>query len=79
MAYEYWIEPMTIDEKVIGKTSARNISDRAKTLEVRFNALAQQGWELVSIGQVDITGKVFKSSEVRDISVAVFKRVSSQV
>ena len=79
MAYEYWIEPMTIDEKMIGKTSARNISDRAKTLEVRFNALAQQGWELVSIGQVDITGKVFKSSEVRDISVAVFKRVNSQV
>lgn len=77
MQYEYWIEPMTIDEKVIGKTSARNVSARAKTLEARFNSLAQDGWELVSIGQVDITGKLFKSSEVRDVSVAVFKRPAS--
>lgn len=74
MPYEYWIEPMTLDEKLMGKTSARNVSERAKVLEKTFNQLAQQGWELVSIGQIDITGKIRKSAEVRDVSVAVFKR-----
>jgi hypothetical protein len=74
MAYQYWIEPMTLDEKLMGKTTARNVSERAKVLENRFNQLAGQGWELVSIGQIDITGAVFKSNEVRDISVAVFRR-----
>lgn len=74
MTSEYWIEPMTVEEKLLGKTSARNISERAKALERRFNQLASEGWELVSIGQVDITGKVRKSAEYRDVSVAVFRR-----
>ena len=74
MADKYWIEPMTVDEKLLGKTSARNVSDRAKSLEKRFNKLAKEGWELVEIGQIDVTGKIFKSAERREISVAVFRQ-----
>ncbi|MCB1247669.1 MAG: hypothetical protein KDB69_10410 [Acidimicrobiia bacterium] len=74
MTYEYWIEPMVVTEKMVGKTSARNISERAKSLENRFNTLAREGWELVDIGQIDITGAVMKSREHRDVSVAVFRR-----
>lgn len=72
--YEYCIEPMTVDEKLMGRTSARNIGDRAKVLERSFNDLAKKGWELVSIGQIDITGRIRKSPELRDVSVAVFRR-----
>ena len=43
-------------------------------ITAQLNQPAAQGWELVQIAKVDVVGKVFKSSERRDVAVAVYRR-----
>ena len=72
--YEYKTVPLSIDEKFIGKTSARSESRVADALEDRLNGLSREGWELLVVADVVVAGKVMKSKERRTIPVAFFRR-----
>lgn len=62
-----------LGEKFLGKTkvsSGDEIADLAETM----NSLGAQGWELVSVTGVNVVGKLRKSAERGDVTVAFFKR-----
>jgi hypothetical protein len=44
------------------------------SIAAQLNKAAAQGWELLQLAKVDVVGKVFKSSERRDVAVAVYRR-----
>ncbi len=71
MRYEYKTEGVYLEEKFLGRTSAA--SDMSP-ITAQLNQAAAQGWELIQITKVDVVGKVFKSSERRDVAVAVYRR-----
>ena len=71
MRYEYKTEGVYLEEKFLGRTSA--VSDMS-SITTQLNHAAAQGWKLVQIAKVDVVGKVFKSSERRDVAVAVYRR-----
>lgn len=71
VAYVYHTELVSLTEKWLGKThsgsSSQDITDR-------FNYLASQGWELVTMSAVPVVGKVFRSNEERTVTVVVWRR-----
>jgi hypothetical protein len=71
MKFEYKTEGVYLEEKFLGRTSAA--SDMS-SIASQLNEAAAQGWELVQIAKIDVVGKVFKSSERRDVAVAVYRR-----
>jgi len=71
MRYEYRTEGVYLEEKFLGRTSAA--SDMS-SIAAQLNKAAAQGWELLQLAKVDVVGKVFKSSERRDVAVAVYRR-----
>lgn len=73
MAFEYRTEAVALDEKMLGKTTSRS-QGVAAGVGMRFNELATQGWEFVQMAPVPVTGKVRKSKEHREITIAVFRR-----
>lgn len=73
MSYEYYTEAVALDEKMLGKTTARS-KGIAAGVAMRFNELAQSGWEFVAMAPVPVTGKVRKSKEYREITIAVFRK-----
>lgn len=71
MRYEYRTEGVFLEEKLLGRTSA---ASDTSSIAAQLNKAASQGWELLQIAKVDVVGKVFKSSERRDVAVAVYRR-----
>jgi hypothetical protein len=72
MTYEYKTEGVFLEEKFLGRTSAA--SDMS-SIASQLNNAAAQGWELIQIAKVDVVGKIFKSSERRDVAIAIYRRL----
>lgn len=68
--YRYHTEFVSISEKFLGHTHSGSSS---KDITDRFNSLAGQGWELVTMSTVPVVGKVFKSNEERTVTLAVWR------
>ena len=72
MAYEYLTEAVYLEEKTLDRTTAA--SSGISEIGDQFNKRAAQGWELMQVATVDVVGKLRKSSERRDVAVAIYRR-----
>ncbi len=73
MAYACHTEATQLYEKMLGKTTGRSQSVAAD-IGMRFNELADKGWEFVQRVSVPVAGTIRKSKEHRETTVAVFRR-----
>jgi hypothetical protein len=73
MAYHYHTEAVFLEEKMFGRTGSHS-TEAITALSARFNQLAEEGWELFHIAEVNVVGKVFKAEDRRGVTVAFFRR-----
>ena len=73
MAYHYHTEAVFLEEKMFGRTGAHS-TEAITALSARFNQLAEAGWELFQIADVNVVGKVFKADDRRGVTVAFFRK-----
>ena len=73
MAYHYHTEAVFLEEKMFGRTGAHS-TEAITALSARYNQLAEAGWELFQIADVNVVGKVFKADDRRGVTVAFFRK-----
>lgn len=71
--WEYRSQGVHLGEKMLGKTKVSSGGEIASLAEA-MNTLGAQGWELVSVAPTIVVGKIRKSADRREVTVAYFKR-----
>lgn len=74
--WEYLTEGVHLGDKFLGKTKVSSATEIGSLAE-SMNRRGAEGWELVSVAPVIVVGKVMKSADRREITVAIYKRPRS--
>lgn len=72
--WEYLTEGVHLGDKFLGRTKVSS-SEEIGSLADSMNRRGAEGWELVSVAPVIVVGKVMKSADRREITVAFYKRL----